>query len=565
MARIQIPLDVLTSRLNLGERFAGLRSGTMSTRFANLRPLTEFFDFKRLSKPEDFGVMQSRVNYNLGHFSSNYSAVFVMLCIYALLTNPALLFTIVFVTVGMWVIGKLDGRDLELGPHRFTTSQLYTGLYVIAIPVGLYSSPWRTVLWLIGASGVLIIGHAAMMDKPIDEAFSGEAAQQPTRAGSDDVFSWWEAGQRVVEEVESEEDSDSEGAGLASATGNGGVNRETGLVRARRTGRSSSDGSGSGEDEGLGQLSLAEREDALYESAMARIRRAQEKGKQEVKLTKDELAAMERRRKREDEKRRRRKEQRVAIPLSQLTSGFGSRRSSVGGDTPPRHSSSDVSDGPSKGYFPPSSSRSRLVAGSGSRTPSRAAADRDLDESPFEYAYVNPDTVVSSRHASDSAPGRPHPKLNTRTDTASPVSRSGSTNGGVDPFQFITGSARPSPHNGSAPSRRPASAASPDVSYIYSDSPTSQRRITPSGSSDSEDDGSPMPPPVRVNSSGSGRVPPAIEDRPRREPERRSTRDRSPVGPPSSSKRPSTTAQAPRRKSILGSSITATKTKKKGK
>ena len=175
MARIQIPLDVLTSRLNLGERFSGLRSGTIGNRFSNLRPLSEFFDFKRLSKPADFGEVQSRVNYNLGHFSSNYAVVVVMLCIYALLTNPPLLFTIIFVTVGMWVIGKLDGRDLEIGQHRFTTSQLYTGLYVIAIPVGLYSSPWRTVLWLIGASGVLIIGHASMMDKPIDEAFSGEA------------------------------------------------------------------------------------------------------------------------------------------------------------------------------------------------------------------------------------------------------------------------------------------------------------------------------------------------------------------------------------------------------
>ena len=175
MARIQIPIDVLTSRLNLGERFSGLRSGSLSNRFSNLRPVSEFFDFKRLSKPRDFAEMQSRVNYNLGHFSSNYAVVFVMLCIYALLTNSALLFTIIFVTVGMWVIGKLDGRDLEIGQHRFTTSQLYTGLYVIAIPIGLYSSPWRTVLWLIGASGVIIIGHASLMDKPIDEAFSGEA------------------------------------------------------------------------------------------------------------------------------------------------------------------------------------------------------------------------------------------------------------------------------------------------------------------------------------------------------------------------------------------------------
>lgn len=175
MARIQIPLDVLTSRLNLSERFSGLNQGSVMSRFSNLRPLSEFCDFKRLSKPENFHEVQSRVNYNLSHFSSNYSVMFVMLCIYTLLTNWFLLFDIVFVTVGMFIIGKLDGRDLEIGTFRASPSQLYTGLLVIAIPIGLLSSPFSTIAWLIGASGVTILGHAALMDKPIDEAFSGEA------------------------------------------------------------------------------------------------------------------------------------------------------------------------------------------------------------------------------------------------------------------------------------------------------------------------------------------------------------------------------------------------------
>jgi PRA1 family protein 1 len=175
MARIQIPIDVLTSRLNLQDRFASIRQTSLMTRFSNLRPLSEFFDVKRLSKPANFAEMQSRVNYNLGHFSSNYAAIFVMLSIYALLNNWWLLFDIVFVVFGMWFIGKLDGRDLELGTFRATTSQLYTGLYVIAIPVFLFSGPLATMLWLVGASGVVILGHAAFLDKPIDEAFSGEA------------------------------------------------------------------------------------------------------------------------------------------------------------------------------------------------------------------------------------------------------------------------------------------------------------------------------------------------------------------------------------------------------
>jgi hypothetical protein len=175
MARIQIPLDVLTSRLNLSDRFAGVRSQSLAARFANLKPISEFLDLKRLSKPANFGEVQSRVNYNLGHFSSNYAVVFAMLSIYSLLTHPLLLFVIVLVVGGMWGIGKLEGRDLDIGVLRATSSQLYTALLVIAVPLGFIASPISALFWLIGATGITILGHASFMDKPIDEAFSGEA------------------------------------------------------------------------------------------------------------------------------------------------------------------------------------------------------------------------------------------------------------------------------------------------------------------------------------------------------------------------------------------------------
>ncbi|KAK5148258.1 COPII vesicles protein Yip3 [Cryomyces antarcticus] len=175
MARINIPLDALTSRLNLSDRFSSVRSQSITSRFANLKPISDFCDFKRLSKPQNFGEVQNRVNYNLSYFSSNYAAVFVMLAIYSLISNPVLLFVIILVVGGMWGIGKLQGADLEIGSLRATSSQLYTCLLVVAIPLGLYASPISTVLWLIGASGVTIIGHASFMDKPIESAFSEEA------------------------------------------------------------------------------------------------------------------------------------------------------------------------------------------------------------------------------------------------------------------------------------------------------------------------------------------------------------------------------------------------------
>jgi hypothetical protein len=170
---IQIPIDAITSRF--GDRFNSIRSQSMSSRFANLRPVSEFLDLKRLSKPANFGEVQSRVNYNLGHFSSNYAVVFVMLSVYSLLTNWALMFLIVFVSASLWGIGKLNGRDLDLGFRRFNTSQLYTALLCVAVPMGFLASPISTILWLIGATGVTVFGHAAMMDKPIENAFSEEA------------------------------------------------------------------------------------------------------------------------------------------------------------------------------------------------------------------------------------------------------------------------------------------------------------------------------------------------------------------------------------------------------
>ena len=81
-------------------------------------------------------MVQNRVNYNLSYFSSNYAALFVMLSIYSLLTNLLLFFVLVLIIGGMWGIGKLEGRDLDLGFARATISQLYTGLLVIAIVSG---------------------------------------------------------------------------------------------------------------------------------------------------------------------------------------------------------------------------------------------------------------------------------------------------------------------------------------------------------------------------------------------------------------------------------------------
>ncbi|KAK1241677.1 hypothetical protein MKX07_007500 [Trichoderma sp. CBMAI-0711] len=367
MSRIQIPLDLITSRLNLGERFQGLRAGPLSGRFSNLRPISEFFDFKRLSKPANFGEVQSRVNYNLSHFSSNYAVVFLMLSVYALLTNWLLLFDIIFVVSGMFCISKLDGRDLEIGTFRATTSQLWTGLLVISIPIGLISSPFSTLLWLIGASGASILGHASR-----------------------------------VEELASDEDGE---------TGEGGLARRD----RRRYDTEDEDDSSSGDsydedysDEGY----VDEREEALVQKALYRIEKAQAKGRSDVRLSKEEIAALERRQKRmeaEERRNRRRREERVAIPLAQFGSmarlgSSSSRLASGSGSLSRQPSGSDAVEedeaSPQMGYFPPHSSSRRPKSGSSTSRPSSIHEDSSKD--PFQYLTTGPRGSASApkRHSS---------------------------------------------------------------------------------------------------------------------------------------------------------------------
>ncbi|KAH7188907.1 PRA1 family protein-domain-containing protein [Fusarium flagelliforme] len=361
MSRIQIPLDVITSRLNFGDRFQGLRSGPLSGRFSNLRPVNEFLDFKRLSKPNNFVEMQSRVNYNLSHYSSNYAVVFVMLSIYALLTNWLLLFDIILVVVGMWFIGKLDGHDLEIG-----------GLS------GRPQSPEFAPQW-------------GRPSRRRQRRTDGDAASRGRQGG--DVR---------VEELHSGDDARgvgaSSGARFASDplrfTGVDMGNSEKGLVRRGHYEESedSEDDSESSEDEEfeqyLAELASRDREEALVQSALYRIERAKAKGRTDVDLNDEEMAAMERRRKRDEAAKKKksskkRKDSRVAVPLTQLEPSSRKKKDSVSSQSrqQSRSNSNLVEDQDrhsrsSLGSFPPTATAGRPRSGTSTTTSSQRPQSR---------------------------------------------------------------------------------------------------------------------------------------------------------------------------------------------
>ncbi|KAL7819048.1 hypothetical protein V8C26DRAFT_34748 [Trichoderma gracile] len=205
-----------------------------------------------------------------------------------------------------------------------------------------------------------------------------------------------------VEELASDEDGE---------TGEGGLARRD----RRRYDTEDEDESSSGDsydedysDEGY----VDEREEALVQKALYRIEKAQAKGRSDVRLSKEEIAALERRQKRmeaEERRNRRRREQRVAIPLAQFGSmarlgSSSSRLASGSGSLSRQPSGSDAVEeeeaSPQMGYFPPHSSSRRPKSGSSTSRPSSIHEDSSKD--PFQYLTTGPRGSASApkRHGS---------------------------------------------------------------------------------------------------------------------------------------------------------------------
>ena len=101
-------------------------------------------------------------------------AIVAILSVYALVTNFLLMFVILLVAGGVFGISRLGGNDLVLPFGRFNSSQLYTGLMIVAIPLTFLASPISTMMWLIGSSMVTVGSHATLMEKPIETVFEEE-------------------------------------------------------------------------------------------------------------------------------------------------------------------------------------------------------------------------------------------------------------------------------------------------------------------------------------------------------------------------------------------------------
>jgi len=142
------------------------------TRLSALRPPSEFFDFHRISRPADLNQATSRISYNTRYFSGNYGLICASISVYALITSPWLLVAIGFLVGGFSAINKFAPEPMQVGEHVVTQKSLYTLLFVIGIPLLWWASPFGVLFWIVGASSILILSHACILEPGVESEYA---------------------------------------------------------------------------------------------------------------------------------------------------------------------------------------------------------------------------------------------------------------------------------------------------------------------------------------------------------------------------------------------------------
>ncbi|KAH8801484.1 putative prenylated rab acceptor 1, partial [Xylogone sp. PMI_703] len=138
------------------------RHSAIDTLFENLRPAAEFLNIKQLSVPMNHAALMSRLHFNLRHFAWNYAAILFLLGMWSLNANRKLLTVTALVTISILGFDRENKRLYK----RFTTHQACTGLLAAAAPIALKSKALPTLIWLVGTTTLVVLGHALLMDKP---------------------------------------------------------------------------------------------------------------------------------------------------------------------------------------------------------------------------------------------------------------------------------------------------------------------------------------------------------------------------------------------------------------
>lgn len=151
-------------------------------RWSKLQSWGSFIDTSKMLLPISIQQWSKRLVQNFKHFQSNYLFVFLILCIYCILTSPLLLLVLVFIAGAGYVLTLRNAESpLKFFGKKLNLGQQYLALAILSLPLLYLVGAGGAVFWVIGASLFVITLHASVyaiesgpQQQPLAEPFSFE-------------------------------------------------------------------------------------------------------------------------------------------------------------------------------------------------------------------------------------------------------------------------------------------------------------------------------------------------------------------------------------------------------
>jgi len=138
----------------------------------HLRPWMDFFNTSQFKIPANIKAGSRRLVLNVEYFQTNYCIVIVVLSIYCVITTPALLFVLLAMGAGCYLV-SLKNRESQLSimGRQIPITQQYLAVFCLCIPLLVMVGAGSAIFWILGASVFFVFLHALFHQTPNQEAF----------------------------------------------------------------------------------------------------------------------------------------------------------------------------------------------------------------------------------------------------------------------------------------------------------------------------------------------------------------------------------------------------------
>ncbi|CAD5117229.1 DgyrCDS6025 [Dimorphilus gyrociliatus] len=143
-------------------------------------PWSSFINVSKFKIPKTISPFGKRIVKNIEKFQGNYIFVFFGLVLFCILTSPLLLIGIGVCVGACYVVNVRNNETpLRLMGRQISLAHQYAAIATFSFPLFWIAGAGSAVFWVIGASFVLIICHAAFysLEDELDEVPDLEGIQ----------------------------------------------------------------------------------------------------------------------------------------------------------------------------------------------------------------------------------------------------------------------------------------------------------------------------------------------------------------------------------------------------